>query len=128
KFAANEDYKPGQGDDGSGSGSGLKVLDIGCGKGGDLLKWKSAPQAVDIYVGVDHAEVSIKQAKERYNKMREDDARRNRGRPSSDRFRAELFILDAWGERIDSIPMIADIGVDMNVGPEGGADRWGGGG
>ncbi|KAF3936760.1 hypothetical protein ABW19_dt0202502 [Dactylella cylindrospora] len=117
KFAANDDSQSG------GRYEGLKVLDIGCGKGGDLLKWKSAPQAVDLYVGVDSADVSIRQAKERFAKMKEEDRRRNRGRPSNDRFHAEFYILDAWSETADKIPLIQEVGIDLNIG-----DRWGGGG
>ncbi|KAK6355019.1 mRNA cap guanine-N7 methyltransferase [Orbilia brochopaga] len=114
KFAGSEE---------SARGDYLKVLDIGCGKGGDLLKWKSAPQAVELYVGVDSADVSISQAKDRFVKMKDEDRRRNRGRPSQDRFHAEFFILDAWSEPADKIPIIRDVGFDSNVG-----DRWGGGG
>src|ERR1700753_1828441 len=43
--------------------SGALVLDIGCGKGGDLMKWQS--QRIDLYVGLDPATVSIGQARER---------------------------------------------------------------
>ncbi|KAF3921931.1 hypothetical protein ABW20_dc0101869 [Dactylellina cionopaga] len=117
KFAANEDYQPGNRTDA------LKVLDIGCGKGGDLLKWKSAPQPVELYVGADSADVSISQAKERFVKMKDEDRRRNRGRPSSDKFHAEFFILDAWSEPADKIPIIHDVGFDLDVN-----NRWGGGG
>jgi mRNA (guanine-N7-)-methyltransferase len=31
-------------------GKGAKVLDIGCGKGGDLNKWKQA--RIELYVGL----------------------------------------------------------------------------
>ncbi|KAK6361464.1 mRNA cap guanine-N7 methyltransferase [Orbilia blumenaviensis] len=115
KFARNEDYQPGD------RGNALKVLDIGCGKGGDLLKWKSAPQPVELYVGADSADVSISQAKERFAKMKEEDRRRNRGRP--DRFQAEFFILDAWSDTAASIPLIRDVGFDLDTN-----NRWGGGG
>ncbi|WWD16610.1 hypothetical protein CI109_101038 [Kwoniella shandongensis] len=44
-----------------------KVLDIGCGKGGDLNKWKQA--RIALYVGLDLAETSVEQAAERYSRM-----------------------------------------------------------
>ncbi|RUP47727.1 guanine-N(7)-methyltransferase domain-containing protein [Jimgerdemannia flammicorona] len=40
------------------------VLDMGCGKGGDIQKWGLAK--IKEYVGADIADVSIKQAQERY--------------------------------------------------------------
>jgi len=76
KFSPNEDYTPGAQErggmifaEGPSTKEGLKVLDIGCGKGGDLGKWQQAPQPVDLYVGLDPADVSIDQAKERYRQM-----------------------------------------------------------
>ncbi|KAK9235598.1 mRNA capping enzyme-domain-containing protein [Lipomyces kononenkoae] len=59
------------------------VLDLGCGKGGDLLKWDIA--GIRGYIGIDVADVSINQAMERYKNMR----RR--------KFWAEFFAGDAFG-------------------------------
>ncbi|KAI5292035.1 mRNA cap guanine-N7 methyltransferase [Ascosphaera acerosa] len=54
----------------------LLVADLGCGKGGDLGKWQQCPQPVALYVGLDPAEISIQQARDRYMDMR---SRRRRG-------------------------------------------------
>jgi len=66
------------------------VLDIGCGKGGDLNKWHKA--RVDHVVGVDIAATSIEQCKDRYHEMKG----KNRGRV----FRAEFYAADCTKERI----------------------------
>ncbi|KAK5097251.1 mRNA cap guanine-N7 methyltransferase [Exophiala xenobiotica] len=47
----------------------LLVLDVGCGKGGDLGKWEKAPQPVGLYTGLDPADQSISQAQDRYKTM-----------------------------------------------------------
>ncbi|ELU44634.1 mRNA capping enzyme [Rhizoctonia solani AG-1 IA] len=44
-----------------------KVLDLGCGKGGDLRKWGKA--SIREYVGLDIAEVSISQARNRHMEL-----------------------------------------------------------
>ncbi|KAF8433125.1 hypothetical protein BGX38DRAFT_1333844 [Terfezia claveryi] len=99
----------------------LYVLDVGCGKGGDLRKWKLAPQEVGMYVGVDNAEVSIAQARDRYESMLYENRPPPRGgynrRPPP--------------EDHHYVPCIREIGYDASVTPagiRGGAGRWATGG
>ncbi|CAG8443277.1 10310_t:CDS:2 [Ambispora gerdemannii] len=47
---------------------GMTVLDMGCGKGGDLHKWNKAN--IDRLVGIDLAEVSIRHARKRWEDMK----------------------------------------------------------
>jgi mRNA (guanine-N7-)-methyltransferase len=63
---------------------GDKVLDLCCGKGGDLLKWDNAN--VSTVIGIDIAAVSIEQAKSRYN--------------SGKRFIAEFYAGDVFANDI----------------------------
>ena len=62
---------------------GLFILDIGCGKGGDLGKWQKQP-TVQAYVGVDIAEVSVMHAEQRAAELR--------GR----RFSTKFFAMDCF--------------------------------
>lgn len=104
----------------------LLVLDLGCGKGGDLGKWNLAPQPVELYVGLDPAEVSLEQARERYNSIRAP-----RGRPGRSRvFHAEFWAKDCFGEWLGDVPIVQKVGIDPNVGPGSSvmSSRWGGGG
>lgn len=105
----------------------LLVLDLGCGKGGDLGKWQLAPQTVDLYVGLDPAEISTVQARERYNGMRSGRGSRGRRGPL---FHAEFVPKDCFGEWLGDIPIIQQVGIDPNAGPGGSAmaARWSGGG
>ncbi|KAI9844624.1 MAG: mRNA cap guanine-N7 methyltransferase [Sclerophora amabilis] len=146
KFSPNEDFTPGGASkpfredfeaEGSQERSGLLVLDIGCGKGGDLFKWQQAPQPVELYVGVDPAEISIQQAKDRYRELRDGGGRGGRGRRGGFGggrkqrvFHGEFFVKDAFGEWLGELPLIRDVGIDGGVGPGGGGmgSRWGGGG
>lgn len=66
----------------SGDRRSLTVMDLGCGKGGDLLKWQKA--GARHVVGLDIAATSIEQAKERYSYMKQ----KNRGRLFSSEFYA----------------------------------------
>ncbi|EXJ91288.1 mRNA (guanine-N7-)-methyltransferase [Capronia coronata CBS 617.96] len=96
----------------------LLVLDIGCGKGGDLGKWQLAPQTVGLYVGLDPAELSIQQARERYQQMR-------RGRRPI--FDARFIPQDCFGAWIGDVGIVREVGIDPNAG-SGQPSRWGGGG
>ncbi|KAI8931713.1 hypothetical protein NX059_011358 [Plenodomus lindquistii] len=97
----------------------LRILDIGCGKGGDLGKWEKS-RKVELYVGCDPADVSIKQAKDRYAEMR---------KRSKRIFHAEFYAKDCFGEFLGDIPIIKDVGIDPGVGPGNAmSQRWGGGG
>jgi mRNA (guanine-N7-)-methyltransferase len=96
----------------------LLVLDMGCGKGGDLGKWQLAPQTVGLYVGLDPADQSILQARDRYNEMR------RRRKPIFD---ARFHVKDCFGEWIGDIPIVNEVGIDPNAG-HGGPSKWSGGG
>jgi mRNA (guanine-N7-)-methyltransferase len=61
---------------------GGKVLDMGCGKGGDLSKWQRAPVAE--YIAVDIASVSVEQARARWADMR------------GQRFQADFAAIDCF--------------------------------
>jgi mRNA (guanine-N7-)-methyltransferase len=49
----------------------LRVLDLACGKGGDLNKWVLHPRGMRHYVGIDVARGSLKDAAERARGMRQ---------------------------------------------------------
>ncbi|KAI9596221.1 guanine-N(7)-methyltransferase domain-containing protein, partial [Syncephalis fuscata] len=59
-----------------------RVLDMGCGKGGDLLKWTKA--RIDYLAGVDIASVSVEQARGRWTEIRHN------------RFNADFYALDCY--------------------------------
>jgi mRNA (guanine-N7-)-methyltransferase len=100
----------------------LKILDMGCGKGGDLMKWKQA-RKVELYVGADPADVSITQARARYDEMCKKLRRHERI------FHAEFYTKDCFGEFLGEIPIIKEVGIDPGVGPGNAiSQRWGGGG
>jgi mRNA (guanine-N7-)-methyltransferase len=70
---------------------GARVLDLCCGKGGDLNKWSKAQ--ISEYVACDTAPVSVHQAAERYNSM------------DSVTFRPQLLVGDCFDVRLsDYLP------------------------
>lgn len=91
----------------------MKVLDMACGKGGDLGKWEKAPQVPILYVGCDIAAVSINQAKERYT------SNNQRNRYRGPRMDAQFFVHDTFAHSFIDIPLIRNIGFNPNVGPGG---------
>lgn len=100
----------------------LCVLDMACGKGGDLGKWEKAPQVPGLYVGCDIAEVSIEQARERYAET----LRRNQGRHRRGvQMRAEFYVQDTFGRPLAEVPTIRQVGFNPNAGPGGGIIQGG---
>ncbi|KAM0281675.1 hypothetical protein ACHAQH_003406 [Verticillium albo-atrum] len=117
KFSPDEDFTSGSREQGRSGGHELLVLDIGCGKGGDLGKWQQAPQPVQLYVGLDPADVSIDQARERYRQMssRGGGGRGGRGghrRPPSRLFDCQFHVKDCYGETIEDIDVVRQVGFE----------------
>lgn len=130
KFAPDEDHTPGAFERGISSGRELLILDIGCGKGGDLGKWQQAPQTVELYVGLDPADISIDQAKERYRSMSQRDRHGGRGgrggsyrRPQPRLFEARFHVKDCFAETIEDIEIVRQVGyTQSNISSERGFD------
>ncbi|KNC26203.1 mRNA cap guanine-N7 methyltransferase [Lucilia cuprina] len=70
-------------------GEPMRVLDMCCGKGGDLLKWEKA--MITYLICTDIAEVSVEQCKKRY----EDICRRAEKSKFPHKFEAEFFACDS---------------------------------
>ncbi|XP_048363123.1 mRNA cap guanine-N7 methyltransferase [Sphaerodactylus townsendi] len=68
----------------------ITVLDLGCGKGGDLLKWRKG--RITKLVCTDVADISVQQCKQRYMDMR------SRGRSNDRIFSAEFITADSTKE------------------------------
>ena len=113
RFSGDDDAAPGARERGMSSGKKLLVLDIGCGKGGDLQKWQQAPQGVELYVGLDPADVSIDQARERYRQMAN---RGGRGgghrRPPPRLFDGRFLVKDCYTESIEDVEIVRQVGFD----------------
>ncbi|XP_003747248.1 mRNA cap guanine-N7 methyltransferase [Galendromus occidentalis] len=84
----------------------FRVLDIGSGKGGDLMKWQKGN--IQHLVSADIAEVSLEQAKDRYmdNKARAD-------RQGLDIFDADFIVADCTRDRLVSKYAKPDIVFDI---------------
>ncbi|GAA6003206.1 hypothetical protein JCM10207_001799 [Rhodosporidiobolus poonsookiae] len=67
----------------------IRVLDLGCGKGGDLQKWGKA--GTSEYIGIDLAAVSIEQARSRHAGLR------------GKAFHASFFALDCFESSIEEV-------------------------
>uniref|UniRef100_A0A4W5NHF0 mRNA (guanine-N(7))-methyltransferase n=1 Tax=Hucho hucho TaxID=62062 RepID=A0A4W5NHF0_9TELE len=72
----------------------LSVLDLGCGKGGDLLKWRKGH--ISRLVCADIAAVSVEQCQVRYEYMRK------RGHPNERIFSAEFITADCTKVHTDT--------------------------
>lgn len=73
-------------------GSPLRVLDMCCGKGGDLLKWQKGN--ISYLICTDIADMSIEQCKARYEKITAHDP------PGRKSFQAEFFTCDSTRDRL----------------------------
>lgn len=120
RYSPDEDHDPGSREAGRSSGKELLVLDIGCGKGGDLSKWQQAPQPIQLYVGLDPANVSIEQARDRYRQMGSRGGRGGRGgrfnhRPPPRLFDARFHVKDCYSESIEDVEIIRQVGFDPST-------------
>ncbi|EMD00139.1 hypothetical protein BAUCODRAFT_63678 [Baudoinia panamericana UAMH 10762] len=100
---------------------GMTVLDMACGKGGDLGKWEKAPVVPRLYVGCDVADVSIQQARERYAES----VRKSSGRGRRGVMEAQFYVHDTFGKSLVDVPIIRQVGFDPNAGPGPGVIQGG---
>lgn len=118
RYSPDEDHTPGSREQGRSSDKELLVLDVGCGKGGDLSKWQQAPQPLQLYVGLDPADVSIEQARDRYRNLASRGGRGGRGgrgRPSPRLFDARFQVKDCYSQSIEDVEIVRQVGFDPST-------------
>lgn len=86
----------------------VTVLDLCCGKGGDLLKWKVG--GIDYLVCADIAETSVQQCEKRYNDMWN---RSQYERRQQKQFKAEFISADCTKVRLKDHYKKKDISFDL---------------
>lgn len=86
----------------------INILDLACGKGGDLLKWDKGK--VDHVIMADIAATSIDQCKERYSRLERD---RKRGYSRDRVFTTEFFAADCTKEVLSEKYKKSDIKLDL---------------
>ncbi|XP_043216855.1 mRNA cap guanine-N7 methyltransferase-like [Amphibalanus amphitrite] len=84
------------------------VLDMGCGKGGDMLKWKKAE--IRHLICVDIAETSVEQCRGRYRDMKQRNERERHPQPL---FSAEFIAADCTRVRIQEQFRSPEMRVDL---------------
>jgi len=86
----------------------ITVLDLCCGKGGDLLKWKIG--GIDYLVCADIAETSVQQCEQRYKDMKH---RSHSERRRHDAFEAEFITADCTKDVLKTKYKKKDIQFDL---------------
>lgn len=92
----------------SGSRTSISVLDLGAGKGGDMLKWKKGD--ISRLICADIAETSVQQCESRYKEMVE---RAERDRGHQNIFAAEFITADCTKQRLKDLYKNPDIQFDV---------------
>lgn len=84
------------------------VLDMGCGKGGDMLKWRKGD--IRHLICVDIAETSVEQCRSRYSDLKERNARERHPQPL---FSAEFIAADCSRVRLQDQLRNPNICIDL---------------
>lgn len=90
-------------------GAPLKVLDMCCGKGGDLLKWEKG--GITHLICTDIADISVEQCQKRYTTMAE--RAHNARNKFQKMFSAEFFASDCTRNRIRE--QFKDVSIKLNL-------------